>query len=86
MLAVSFSVVPLFAGVVVGAVALGLLISTRFRKWGYLASGVSDAPLSSGGRGGRCSGFFVFPHSADDAVGEMAFVGSSGFAAGFALS
>ncbi|MCP4307190.1 MAG: hypothetical protein GY788_20435, partial [bacterium] len=42
MLAVSFSVVPLFAGVVVGAVALGLLISTRFRKWGYLASGTED--------------------------------------------
>ena len=47
--------------------------------------GVTDAPLSSGERGGLLSGGFVAPHSADDAVGELAFVGSSGFASGLAF-
>ena len=45
---------------------------------------VSDASLSSvlsgGGREVRFSGLFVSPHSADDAVGEVSFVGSAGFA------
>ena len=35
---------------------------------------------------GLLSVFFVAPHSADDAVGEVAFVGSSGFAWGLALA
>ena len=50
------------------------------------AMGLSDAPLSSGEREGLVSGGFVAPHSADDAVGELAFVGSSGFASGFAFA
>ncbi len=46
--------------------------------------GLSDAPLSSGERERLFSGLFVAPHSADDSVGEVAFVGSSGFSfAGF---
>ena len=32
------------------------------------------------------SGLFVAPHSADDSVGEVAFVGSSGFSSGFAFA
>ena len=31
-------------------------------------------------------GLFVAPHSADDSVGEVAFVGSSGFASGLAFA
>ena len=34
---------------------------------------------------GLLSGDFVAPHAADDAVGELAFVGSSGFASGLAF-
>ena len=34
---------------------------------------------------GLLSGDFLAPHSADDAVGELAFVGSSGFASGLAF-
>ncbi len=37
-------------------------------------------------KSGLLSVFFVAPHASDDAVGEMAFVGSSGFAAGFAFA
>ena len=48
--------------------------------------GLSDAPLSSGECVGLFSGLFVAPHSADDSVGEVAFVGSSGFASGFAFA
>ena len=47
--------------------------------------GLSDAPLSSGEREGLSSGGFVSPHAADDAVGEVSFVGSSGFASGLAF-
>ncbi|MDE0115225.1 MAG: hypothetical protein OXT07_01185 [bacterium] len=47
--------------------------------------GLSDAPLSSGEREWLLSGVFVAPHSADDSVGELSFVGSSGFVSGFAL-
>ena len=47
--------------------------------------GLSDAPLSSGERLGLLSAAFVAPHSADDSVGEVAFVGSAGFASGCAL-
>ena len=32
-----------------------------------------------------CSGLLVSPHAADDAVGEVAFVGSSGFSSGLSL-
>lgn len=46
---------------------------------------MSDASLSSGGRCGAVSSSFVFPHSADDAVGEVAFVGSSGLSPGLAF-
>ena len=46
---------------------------------------MSDAPLSSGECESGVSGGFVAPHSADDAVGELAFVGSSGFASGLAF-
>ena len=42
--------------------------------------------MSSGEREGLLSGGFVAPHSADDAVGELAFVGSSGFASGLAFA
>jgi len=35
---------------------------------------------------GLLSGGFVAPHSADDAVGEVAFVGSPGFASGLAFA
>ncbi|WP_419839680.1 hypothetical protein [Candidatus Poriferisodalis sp.] len=42
--------------------------------------------MSSGEREWLFSGGFVAPHSADDAVGELAFVGSSGFASGFAFA
>ncbi len=48
-------------------------------------TGLSDAPLSSGECEGLISGLFVAPHSSDDAVGELAFVGSSGFASGLAF-
>ena len=52
--------------------------------------GLSDALLSSVWSGGGCevrfSGVFVSPHSADDAVGEVAFVGSAGFASGLAFA
>ena len=34
---------------------------------------------------GLLSGGFVAPHAADDAVGEVSFVGSSGFASGLAF-
>ena len=34
---------------------------------------------------GLFSGVFVAPHSAYDAVGEVAFVGSAGFSSGFAF-
>ena len=34
---------------------------------------------------GLSSGLFVAPHSAYDAVGEVAFVGSAGFSSGFAF-
>jgi len=37
---------------------------------------VKDAPLSSGECVRQISGLFVAPHWADDAVGELAFVGS----------
>ena len=47
--------------------------------------GLSDALLSSDECERLLSGGFVAPHSADDAVGELAFVGSSGFASGFCL-
>ena len=47
--------------------------------------GLSDAPLSSGERLGLSSGGFVAPHSADDSVGEVAFVSAPGFASGLAL-
>lgn len=47
--------------------------------------GLSDAPLSSGERKWLLSGVFVAPHSADDSVGELSFVGSSGFSSGLAL-
>ena len=30
--------------------------------------------------------FFVFPHSSDDAVGEVAFVASAGFSFGFSFA
>ena len=42
-------------------------------------------PLSSGERLGLSSGGFVAPHSADDSVGEVAFVSAPGFASGLAL-
>ena len=45
-------------------------------------SGLSDAPLSSGVRAGLCSGLFAAPHSAEDLVGYVEPVGSSGFAPG----
>ena len=48
--------------------------------------GLSDAPLSSCECEWLVSGLFVAPHSADDAVGELAFVGSSGVASGFAFA
>lgn len=35
---------------------------------------------------GLLSVFFVSPHAADDAVGEVAFVGSAGFASGLAFA
>ena len=49
------------------------------------ATGLSDAPLSSGEVLGLFSGGFVSPLSADDLVGEVAFVGASGFASGLAF-
>ncbi len=49
------------------------------------AKGLSDAPLSRGGWLGLFSGGFVAPHSADDAVGELSFVGSAGFTSGLAF-
>jgi hypothetical protein len=48
-------------------------------------AGLSDAPLSSSDRVSGCSAVFVGPHAADDAVGEVAFVGSTGFSSRFAL-
>ena len=48
--------------------------------------GLSDAPLSSGEREWLVSVLFVAPHSSDDTVGELAFVGSSGFASGLAFA
>ena len=50
-----------------------------------LGGGLSVAPLSSGECLGLFSGVFVAPHSADDSVGELSFVGSSGLASGFAF-
>ena len=47
---------------------------------------LSEAPLSSGECVSVLSGGFVSPHSADDSVGEVAFVGSSCFASCFALA
>ena len=47
--------------------------------------GLSDAPLSSGECEWLFSGLFVAPHSAYDAVGEVAFVGSAGFSSGLAF-
>ena len=47
--------------------------------------GLSDAPLSSGECVGVLSGGFVAPHSADDPVGEVAFVCAAGFASGLAF-
>ena len=41
---------------------------------------------SGGVKSGLLSVFFVAPHASDDAVGEMAFVGSSGFASGLAFA
>ena len=35
---------------------------------------------------GLLSGGFVAPHSADDPIGEVAFVGSPGFASGLAFA
>ena len=47
--------------------------------------GPSDAPLSNGERVRVLADGLVSPHSTDDKVGEVAFVGSSGLAfAGFA--
>ena len=48
-------------------------------------AGLSDAPLSSGECERLFSGLFVASHSAYDSVGEVAFVGSSGFSSGFAF-
>ena len=56
-------------------------VSGSGRRWG-----LSDAPLSSGECVGLFSGLFVAPHSAYDSVGEVAFVGSSGFSSGFAFA
>jgi hypothetical protein len=45
-----------------------------------LREGLSDAPLSSGDLVTCCAVSLVGPHASDDAVGEVAFVGASGFA------
>ena len=48
-------------------------------------SGVSDAPLSRRNLVKGPSGLFVSPHSSDDSVGEVAFVGSAGCSFGLAF-
>ena len=49
-------------------------------------TGLPDAALSSGECEWLVSCLFVAPHSSGDAVGELVFVGSSGFASGLAFA